>query len=126
MARVHSFLLATTIVAGLGLSGLMPAGAGPNMPNMPSISAPNISPTRPDFNMRAPNALRDRDGMSPRDPASTIKTQKPKESKKDKPKESKKNDKKGTDTASRGKGGTNAAARTVTPVPIPAAKPGGQ
>jgi hypothetical protein len=124
MARVHSLLLTTTIVAGLGLSGLTPAGAGPNMPNMPNISAPNISPTRPDFNMRAPNALRDRDLASPRDPASLT----PKKSKRDpkpyivdsKPK------KKATDTASRGKRGTGAAARTATPVPIPAARPGGQ
>jgi hypothetical protein len=26
---------------------------------MPNVSVPNISPMRPDFNMRAPRALRD-------------------------------------------------------------------
>ena len=129
MARVHSLLLTTTIVAGLGFSGLTPAGAGPNMPNMPSISAPNISPTRPDFNMRAPNALRDRDLASPRDPASLT----PKKSKRDpkpyivdsKPK------KKATDTASRGKGsgpaaGAGSASKSIPPIAEKGASPGGK
>jgi hypothetical protein len=110
MARVHSLLLTTTIVAGLGFFGLMPAGAGPNMPNMPSISAPNISPTRPDFNMRAPNALRDRDLASPRDPASLT----PKKSKRD-PKPymaDTKAKKKNSDTASRARSAPGAIAKS--------------
>jgi len=53
-------LFATTMLAGIAMwTGA--ADAGPNSPNMPSISAPSISSARPNFNMRAPDVLRDRE-----------------------------------------------------------------
>jgi hypothetical protein len=67
MSKQTRGLLVTLV--GLVLCGT--ASAGPNTPNMPNISVPNISPMRPDLNMRAPHALRDGDLASPRDPAST-------------------------------------------------------
>ena len=42
------------MLVGLALSGT--ANAGPNSPNMPNISVPNIAPMRPGLNLRAPNA----------------------------------------------------------------------
>ena len=69
MTRTHLLLCAITMLAGLALPGAMPASAQ----KAPSMSVPNISPTRPDLNMRAPNALRDSDrtSVSPRDVASS-------------------------------------------------------
>lgn len=50
MARLCNLLFTTMMLAGLCLSCVEPASAGPNMPN---ISRPNISPMRQDFSMRA-------------------------------------------------------------------------
>ncbi len=56
MAKLRILLCTTTMLAGISLAGLEPASAQ----KAPSISVPNISPVRPDFSMRAPNSLRDR------------------------------------------------------------------
>jgi hypothetical protein len=50
MAGLGNLLFTTTMLAGLCLSGMDPASAGPNMPNG---NRPIISPTRPDFSMCA-------------------------------------------------------------------------
>lgn len=61
MARRCNLLFTTAMLAGLCMSGIEPASAQKS----PSISPPNISPMRPDFNTRAPNILRDRDVSNP-------------------------------------------------------------
>ncbi|MBZ0123377.1 MAG: hypothetical protein K8F31_05780, partial [Roseovarius sp.] len=93
--KFRKTLMATTMLAGLVVFSIDQGWAGPNSPNI-SPSMGSISSMRPDFTMRGPNALRDRDLGSPRDPAVLT------------PKKSKKNAvgtksrKKGADTASRG------------------------
>jgi hypothetical protein len=100
MAKLRLFLC-TAALAGICIVGTA-AQAGPNTPSMPSIS-PSISPTRPDFNMRTPNALRDGDIAGPSG-RSSLKS-KTKSEKKGKAKAKAKAGKQGRDSASRGKGG---------------------
>jgi hypothetical protein len=69
---IRTGLLLRAMFAGLCATGaIAPAAAGPNTPNMPSMSAPSISPSQPNLNMRGPDALRRGDTASPRDAASS-------------------------------------------------------
>ena len=68
--KFRKILCASTIIAGFVLT----ASAVSAGPKTPSISVPNISPSRPDINLRAPNILREQNADDDR--SSQTKTRK--------------------------------------------------
>jgi hypothetical protein len=68
--KFRKILCTSTIIAGFVLT----ASAVSAGPKTPSVSVPNISPSRPDVNLRAPNILREQDADDDR--SSQTKTRK--------------------------------------------------